>query len=602
MPSTIPYWCTESLVVTVQGPQGRSTTIVDKPFARIGSHPRSEIFLKGTGIDARCLYLHATSEGVFCVRLLPTQRIPAGSGTWLRPDDVLQVGPYQISVTLQRASTQSLPRVALTAWGSAAPPLPVCEIFLDGKIRDKRRFRARLNLVGRRREHALQLQGQQVSSCHCALFWESGKLWSIDLLSSNGTLWQDEPIDCVLLEMGQALQIGEFSLLLKRLSRATLRPSAWRTGESDEDLLGEGVPSNEALASAGSMAQTMSAASGDTGKAPPTPENRQLTKAATREVTQGHQLLEGAHAEIRKDQELLHNEFALRSQELIAQRQQLDEQLQKTTNQVASQVSHLQTESALLAAQRQEVERLRAEWEEQRRVLTEDLTFLKEELSQHQTLLNEHKRLVSHSDAPAIASLSELVNDSAESPEELTNEAFRSEADNSTNELSGSPLQRGSLSCGAPHRTVIEGSYVVEKETPLAEQTPRRLPSVSTSPQIPVKPIGRRRVLEASAPVPVPETLDADASPRTPDASANQGSQGLTVVEHAKGATSDVTPSRIGGRRKAAQEDHLSEFVTDRLALREGSRRFWLRVLWGFAGIVSLLALATLGYIVLNAR
>lgn len=602
MTTTFQYWCTESLLVTVQGPQGRSTIAVDKPYARVGSHPRSEILLKGSGIDARCLYLHATNEGVFCVRMVPTQRIPMGSGSWLRPDEVLQVGPYQISATLRRESSRSPPRVALTAWGSATPPLPVCEIFLDGKIRDKRRFRARLNLVGRRREHALQLQGQQVSSCHCALFWELGKLWCIDLLSSNGTLWQDQPIDCVLLELGQSLQIGEFALLLKRLSRATLRPAAWRTGESDEDLLGDEDPSEDAGPPAGSLAQTISVASGDTGKAPPTPESRQLTAVANSDVTQARQLLEGAHAEIRKDQELLQNEFKARSQELIAQRQRLDEQWQKTTNEVASQVSHLQTESALLAAQRQEVERLRAEWEEQRRVLTEDLTFLKEELSQHQALLNQQKHLVARPDAPAITFRSDPVDHSGESREDISDSTFRSDPEILALELPGSPLQQGSLSRGAPQRTVIEGSYVVEKENPLAAITPRRAPSVSNSPQIPVKPIGRRHASESPPAVSAPAKSDADANPPTPAVSANQESQGLTVVRHAKDATRDVTPSRIAGRRKPAQEDHLGAFVTDRLALREGSRRFWLRMLWGLAAVVSLLALATLGYIVFTAR
>ena len=55
-------------------------------------------------------------------------------------------------------------------------------------------------------------------------------------------------------------------------------------------------------------------------------------------------------------------------------------------------------------------------------------------------------------------------------------------------------------------------------------------------------------------------------------------------------------------RLGAFVKDRLRAFVTDRLALREEARRYWLRVLWGLAAVVSLLALATLGYIVLSAR
>jgi hypothetical protein len=305
---------------------------------------------------------------------------------------------------------------------------------------------------------------------------------------------------------------------------------------------------------------------------------------------------------LRKDQELLQNEFTSRSQELIAQRQQLDEHWQKTTNEVASQVSHLQTESALLAAQRQEVERLRVEWEEQRRVLTEDLTFLKEELSQHQALLNEQKHMVSHPDAPAIASRSNVVDHSAERREGLSGTTFRSGPDILEHDLPELPLQGSSLSRGAPQRTVIEGSYVVEKERTSAVAVPQRVSSSPNSPPHLVRPIGRRHAAEPSPAVLIPPKSDADANPPTPDVSANRESQVLTVVEHAKGITSDGTPSRVAGRRKPAQEAHLGAFIIDRLALRERSRQFWLRVLWGLAAVVSLLALATLGYIVLSAR
>src|SRR5204863_7585600 len=119
---------------------------------------------------------------------------------------------------------------------------------------------------------------------------------------------QDQPIDCVSLEMGQSLQIGEFVLFLKRLSRAMLRPAAWRTGESDEDLQGDDEASGDSQPPAGSWAQTISVACEDTGKAPPTPERRQLKATANSDVTQARQLLEEAHAELRKDQESLHKE------------------------------------------------------------------------------------------------------------------------------------------------------------------------------------------------------------------------------------------------------------------------------------------------------
>jgi len=47
MTATSTYWCTESLLVTIDGPTGRSTIAIDKPFARIGSHAKSEVVLRG---------------------------------------------------------------------------------------------------------------------------------------------------------------------------------------------------------------------------------------------------------------------------------------------------------------------------------------------------------------------------------------------------------------------------------------------------------------------------------------------------------------------------------------------------------------------------
>ena len=551
--------------MTVGGPQGRSTITVNKPFARIGSHLRSEVVLKGAGIDLRCLYLHATPEGVFCVRLLPTQRITLGSGSWLKPDELVQVGPYTISARLQRVSSPKPPLAALTAWGSAAPPLPVCEILVDGKIRDKRRFRARLNLIGRRRGLALQLQGQQVSGSHCALYWDSGRLWCIDLLSSNGTLLQDQPVDCALLEIGQSLQIGEYSLLLKRLSRSAVRRSAWRTGESDDDVLAGDSDRSEAEA-AGSTAQTTSVASGDTGKAQPTPVSPPLVPAPNTEVVRARQLLPQA------------------------------------TQEVASHLSHLHAESARLEAQRQAVARLRAEWQEQRRILTDDLTMLKRELAQREALQDDARRLSPLENGTSITPVSKVLDDG-----ELSGASVLSGPEMPVGELTGSQPQRGPLPTTAPVKTVIEGSFVVERESPRTDISARRAPFPSNSPLSPLQPGGRRHSweLRPEAPAPTGPESEPDADPSASSVSTPQEARGLAVVDPS--ATSSArhaeAPSRWdAGRRKQADEDLMGAFVTERMVLREEGRRFWLRVLWGTAAAVSLLALTALGYIVLSVR
>lgn len=613
MTANSPYWCTESLAVTVDGPAGRSTIAINKPFARIGSHAKSEVVLQGDKIDARCLYLHATPEGIFVVRLLPTQRTTVGSGSWLKPDERLEIGPYHISARLQSGRTPPPPPAALTAWGSATPPLPVCEVFSGGKIRDKRRFRARLNLVGRRRELALQMQGQQVSSCHCALFWDSGRLWCIDLLSSNGTLFQDQPIDCTLLQMGQSLQIGEFSLLLKRLSRSTVRQSAWRTGESDEDVLADDVAHSDALPPKPAATETLTIASGDTGESSPQLASDPLITTPIAEVTQARELLVRAHAELREDQELLQRELAQRSQQLLVQRQQIDQQWQQATQEVASQVSHLQSESALLAAQREEVARLRAEWEEQRRILSAELQSLKQELVQQQAPLDLPVRSSSGAAAAGPAPPSDLikreqVEDEQAEQEELSSAPLLSAAEVPILELTRQHPPRSPQAAAASTSTVIEASFVVEKENPQIDFAARRAAFVSTrSPHRMPPPVGRRHASELP---PAGQSLasaasESDAQLLASSGSDHQDGQGLVVVESSGAATAikldEAASGRVVGRRKPAEDDRMGAFVTDRLVLREETRRFWLRVLWGVSAAASLLALAILGYVVLTA-
>lgn len=598
------FWCTETLKVTVSGPMGRSTIAVDKPYARIGSHSRSEVILQGTGIETRCLYLHATAEGVFCVRLLPTQNMCVGSGTWLRPTDVVQIGCYEISAQLQRqVGGTSPPRVALTAWGSASPPLPVCEVFSGDTIRDKRRFRARLNLVGRRRELALQIRGQQVSSCHSALYWDARRLWCIDLLSSNGTLIQDERIDCACLELGQSVRIGEFVLLLKRLSRANTRQSAWRTGDSDDDMLVDDSSETEFNAVASPVAGTNL----EPGKAQPNDIDHRLPPAPKGEAAPSPQAPVRAAVDLRHDQERLQQEFTQRSEQLAFQRQQLEEQWRKSTQEIASQVSHLQSESVLLTAQKEEVAKLRAEWEEQCRVLTEDLKSLKEELAQQQALLDEQKSLASCDDATAGVALSGIVKHELLDREELLEASFGSAPEMPVMRSDAStPFRRSSADHGAG-KTVIEGSYLVQKENGQTDHSTRRAPFSSTSLHGPAQPIGRRQAAEL-VPAP-PQTTDSEsetgAEPPDSRSPTNDVSQTLIVVDATATSTvlasNDTTSRRVAGRRKQADEDRMGAYVTERLVQREEARRFWLRLLWGVAAAVFLLALAISGYIALTA-
>lgn len=233
------YWCTEFLIVTVDGPGGQTVLPLDQPFARVGRHPDADVCLPHPAVPSRALYLHATRAGVFCLFLDRDDSGPERIGTWLAPEQSIEVGPYRVRASLLTAEPEdAVPGELPSAWGSAKPPLPVMMIYCGNRLKDKRRFRSILSPVGRRPQCALQLKGQKVSGFHCVLFWDQQRLWCIDLNSSNGTQRNGQDIVCEEVVLGDRLEIGEFKLVFQRLS------SGGRTGSSEPAELVDEVFTN----------------------------------------------------------------------------------------------------------------------------------------------------------------------------------------------------------------------------------------------------------------------------------------------------------------------------------------------------------------------
>jgi hypothetical protein len=233
------FWCDEHIIVQMEGPGGTTDVVLPQPYARIGSHPQCDIVLPDSDVAKRALYLHATPSGIYCLNL----DVPEGSvespGFWLPADQVLVVGPYRLRARLA-SGAPAVPSVVvgLIERGSAAVPLPVLNVFCDRLLKDKRRLRAQLNLVGRRPQCPLRLRGHEVSSFHCALYWHDRRLWCIDLNSSNPTLLNGEAFDCREVVLHDQLDVGEFRLVYWRLS-----PRNWdQAGSPDTWLAQEDQP------------------------------------------------------------------------------------------------------------------------------------------------------------------------------------------------------------------------------------------------------------------------------------------------------------------------------------------------------------------------
>ena len=225
------YWCEKSLVVAVEGPEGEWSATVEKPFARIGSHPSSEVVLPGPQVARRGFYLHATDEGVFCVDLLhPTaaERVEHG---WLHPGQIIRLGPYELTARLAtdtaagpRCDTVVEPPADLDAKGTVAPPFPRLTVSIGGRKAAQRRLRRRLTVLGRAKAATMRLMGSYISATHCVMYWGRNTLWVIDLLSANGTVFDGQNVEAVEFPLKSSLMLGNVELTFASMAEERRSP------------------------------------------------------------------------------------------------------------------------------------------------------------------------------------------------------------------------------------------------------------------------------------------------------------------------------------------------------------------------------------------
>ncbi len=215
-------WCTRQLTVRVTGPDGERTIDVGKPYARIGSHSRSEVILEGLAVPKHGLYLHATQRGIFCTQLRESSPDEEAFHGWLTSDHGIAIGDYQIYASFSDGDEPEVdPDWILDQKGSAQLPVPVIYVLVNEERRATYRAYRSLTVVGREHPSALRLRSEFISSTHCVLYWQSGKLWFVDLLSSNGTEKRGRRCEAERVRLGRTIKIGD---VLLGFARTTDQP------------------------------------------------------------------------------------------------------------------------------------------------------------------------------------------------------------------------------------------------------------------------------------------------------------------------------------------------------------------------------------------
>jgi chromosome segregation ATPase len=220
-------WTDRRLTIRVVGPDGERTIDVNKPYARIGSHPRSEVILEGSDVPKHGLYLHATDRGIFSVQLWDSSDEPATHRGWVTPNQGIPLGDCQVFASFTDGPEPVVdPDWMLDEKGSAQLPVPVIYLLVNEERRATYRVYRSLTVVGREKPSALRLRSDFISLTHCVLYWQDNKLWFVDLLSSNGTEKRGRRCEAERFRLGRTIKIGDVLLGFARTTSDPWDPSS----------------------------------------------------------------------------------------------------------------------------------------------------------------------------------------------------------------------------------------------------------------------------------------------------------------------------------------------------------------------------------------
>lgn len=358
-------WCERGIVVSVEGPHGKQSHAIDKPYALIGTHPAADVALDDPRVSLRDVYLHATEAGVHSITLTALRAATKTTVGWLDADQVFRLGDHRLTARLAvEHPPAARPPLPLTARSLVYGSAPLVSIAFDGHEVQRRPLRRRLTIVGRTQPSALRIKSSDLSTAHLALYWDRGVLWAIDLKSRVGTWINGAAIGAIALSPGAALQIGEVELTF--LGMADSDKQAWSTeihpaAHAVEETEQEEPPSR----SDDAILVPLEATDADDGAMQVEPE----TVVEPPDAAQQH----------RVEFESLRQKLAQEQQTWLEQQQGLEQAWQAKADDLLSRQAALAAEEAKHRQRFHEAESLRAELTAQREQLAQDAAALEAE-------------------------------------------------------------------------------------------------------------------------------------------------------------------------------------------------------------------------------
>ena len=206
------YWTKQTLRLEISGPDGQQILELNQPFARIGAHPLSDVYLDQPGIKQKQWYLHISNNEIFGIDF--AQCLNDRNRIIWSPvqGETLDCGPIKITPTIgQPSAGQS--ETAEKDRSSLVEATNRFLISMPGKKPIKYPISRKFTTIGRSSNNKISIADSQVSKFHCIVFDAGDALWVVDLLSLNPTLLDEQIVDCGKVPVGGRLQVGSIELV-----------------------------------------------------------------------------------------------------------------------------------------------------------------------------------------------------------------------------------------------------------------------------------------------------------------------------------------------------------------------------------------------------
>jgi pSer/pThr/pTyr-binding forkhead associated (FHA) protein len=197
--------------------------VLHQPFALLGRHERADVHLPGPEVSRRHALVQVIAGRTFCVDLCSRTGTHWDSGSdhgWLPGGASLCVGPYRVHLMQPPSDAVALPPdtwnpLARGSHQRYALPTVTLNILNSGMTAYRWPMSRVLAFVGRSEFCKVRLHGKGVARHHCALVGTPLGVWVVDLQRRDGILVNETHVGHALLEEGDRLQVGSFTLCIE---------------------------------------------------------------------------------------------------------------------------------------------------------------------------------------------------------------------------------------------------------------------------------------------------------------------------------------------------------------------------------------------------